>query len=606
MQLSVLGPLEARHPGGRLISLGPVRQRAVLGLLALSPNALVHRDDLIDGLWPDDVPATAVGLVQAYVSRLRRALVPGGSARTRRALVASVGASYRLQVEPGDLDLSQFGQSVQPAARAARSGDLTAACEGYEQALQLWRGRPLADIDLLRASPAVAALGDRRVTAALHYAAAAASAGRHALVLPHLRQLADGEPLDERIHARLMIALAGSGQQAAALGVYAGLAARLDEQLGVRPGPDLAEAHLRVLRQDLGDDPASRSRPVAGLAPGPVVPRQLPPAIRPFHGRAAELELLTAAGGDAGGLAVAAVSGGAGIGKTALAVHWAHRAAGAFPDGQLYLNLRGVDAGEPPATPASAIRSLLGALGPPGTVPPGLEDQVSLYRSLTAGRRLLVILDNAHDAGQVRPLLPGGPGVTVVVTSRARLTGLAAEPGARLIHLAALTEDQSLALLRGRLGAGRLAAEPRAARLLTRLCGGLPLALGLVAARALGRPGFPLAALAAELADEASRIDVLDAVSPDGGLRAAFAASCGQLLPRAARLLSLLACLPRPDVTAGDVAGLAGMAVPEARAALGELYDLSLVTEHAPGRFCLSALLRCYAARLAGLAPRPG
>jgi DNA-binding SARP family transcriptional activator len=594
--LQVLGPIQASHAGARPIRLGPPRQRAVLGLLALSANALVHRDELIDGLWADEVPETAVGLVQAYVSRLRRALVPGGTARPGRALIASVGASYRFQAQPGELDLIQFSQAARAAARAARAGDLTAACERYEQALRLWRGWPLADVDLLRASPAVTALRDHRATVAMEYAVVAARAGRHRLALPHLRQLAESEPLDERVHGCLMIALAGSGQQAAALAVYAGLVARLDDQLGVRPGPDLAETHLRVLRQDVGAGPVLGSPAAVELASARVVPRQLPPAIRPFHGRAAELELLAVAAGDAGP-AVAAVTGGAGIGKTALVLHWAHLAAEHFPDGQLYLNLRGFDAAEPPLTRARAIRSLLGALSAtPGAMPPEFDDQVSLYRSLTAGRRLLVILDNAYDARQVRPLLPGGPGCVTMVTGRARLTGLAAELGACLVHLAALSEDEALGLLRGRLGVGRVAAEPVAARRLARLCAGLPLALGLIAAHAQARPALPLAALAAELADERGRIDLLDAVCPDGGPRTAFAASCGQLRPRAARLLRLLAREPGPDVTAREVADLVGLRVQGAAAALGELAELSLVTEHAPGRFSIPSLLRSYAA----------
>jgi DNA-binding SARP family transcriptional activator len=265
IHLRVLGPLEAGPAGGPPVPLGPPRQRAVLGLLALAPGTLVHRDDIIDELWPAGPPATAVGLVQAYVSRLRRVLVPHGTARARRALIASAGASYRLQAEPGELDLIRFRQEAERGAAAA-GRDPAAACDSYEAALRLWRGWPLADVDLLRDSPRVLTLRERHRDVVLRHADAAAAAGRHHVIVPGLRLLAAAEPLDERAHARLMIALAGSGQQAAALAVYAGITARLDDELGIRPGPDIEQAHLRVLRQELG----------AGVAPGSLPAEPVP------------------------------------------------------------------------------------------------------------------------------------------------------------------------------------------------------------------------------------------------------------------------------------------------------------------------------------------
>jgi DNA-binding SARP family transcriptional activator len=588
LNLGVLGPLEAWLSGGQPVLLGPPRQRAVLGMLALSPNILVHREEIIDRLWPDCPPATAVDLVQAYVSRLRGALAPASPVRSRRALVASLGASYRLQLEPDELDLTVFLRAAGRADAAAAAADHAGACDLYDQALRLWRGRPLAD------------LGEQRAAVVMRYASAAASAGQPGRVLPQLQLLAEQEPLDERVHAALMTALASGGQQAAALAVYAGLTARLDDQLGVRPGPGLVEAHLRVLRQDL-----VQLKPGAATArkPAPVVPRQLPPGPRPFHGRGAEQQALADLAAEpfpAGPPPVAVISGPAGAGKTALALHWAALAAERFPEGQVYVNFRGPDGEGDPVPSAELLGSLLRSLpGAPPDLPDGLETRTNLYRSLVAGRNLLIVLDQASSARQVRPLLPGLAGGLVIVTSQSRLAGLAAVYGARLIHLAPLTAADSLGLIRARLGADRVQAEPAAARRLAELCDGLPLALSLAAARAMTRPGEPLAALAAELSDESAQLDTLDSMAPADGLRAAFARPYRSLGPAAAHAFRSLGRCPRRDITASGLASLAGLPLRQAQAALRDLADLSLVTEPAPGRFAVPGLLQRFAAEVA-------
>jgi tetratricopeptide (TPR) repeat protein/transcriptional regulator with XRE-family HTH domain len=336
-----------------------------------------------------------------------------------------------------------------------------------------------------------------------------------------------------------------------------------------------------------------------------VVPRQLPAAVADFTGRAAELDALTQivddAGADEPGTMVISVIGGtAGVGKTALALHWAHQVAGRFGDGQLYVNLRGYDPSGIPAAPETAIRGFLGALGvPPERIPRTTEAQAGLYRSLLADKRMLIVLDNARDERQVRPLLPAGPGSLVLVTSRRQLGGLAAADGARLLTLDTLRHAEAVQLLAARLGAARAAAEPAAAGQIARLCACLPLALAVAAARAAARPGFPLAALAAELADSAGRLDALDAGDPGSSVRAVFSWSYQQLSDESARMFRLLGLHPGPDISVPAAASLLGIAEAHARRLLRELARAHLTVEHVPGRYAFHDLLRAYAAEQA-------
>jgi tetratricopeptide (TPR) repeat protein len=351
-----------------------------------------------------------------------------------------------------------------------------------------------------------------------------------------------------------------------------------------------------------GARPASpgRERGLVTGAPA-LVPRQLPHAVGNFVGRRAELESLTRLPGQdrrvGGAVAISAIGGTAGVGKTALAVYWAHQAASRFPHGQLYVNLRGFDLSGTPATPAEAIRGFLDALGVPADrIPRGLDAQAGLYRSMLAGKQVLIVLDNARDEQQVRPLLPASPGCLVIVTSRNQLAGLAAFDGARLLSLDVLTDAEARYMLTARIGERRTAAEPAAVAEIAGLCAHLPLALAIAAARAAARPRFTLAALADELRDLRSRLDALATTDLASNVRAVFSWSGQQLSPAAARMFRLLGAHPGPDISAPAAASLTGVSLRQARQALSELTMANLVAEHAPGRYAFHDLLRAYAA----------
>ena len=372
-----------------------------------------------------------------------------------------------------------------------------------------------------------------------------------------------------------------------------------------RPGAGMAVA------LDVIEGPVAELSGQRATAAGDVVPRQLPASTAQFVGRSAELAALTslldqATAGPAGGggaVVISAVGGMAGIGKTALALHWAHQVAGRFPGGQLYVNLRGFDPADAPVAPGEAVRGFLDGLGvDPARIPVDPQAQASLYRSLLAGRRVLVVLDNARDAGQVRPLLPGTATCLVVVTSRSQLPGLVASEGARPLPLGLLPADQARELLARHLGPDRAAAEPQAVAELIGLCAGLPLALSTVAARAAVQPGLPLAALAAELRDARGRLDALEAGDPATSMRAVLSWSCCHLDPAAAAMFRLLGTHPGPDISAAPAASLAGLAPRPAREVLAALTRAHLLTEHIPGRFAMHDLVRAYAAEQASTA----
>jgi DNA-binding SARP family transcriptional activator len=610
LRVKVLGPL-ALWRDGQLVTPGGARQQAVLGLLTVRAGQLVSREAIVELLWPQNPPRSAPAMLRSYIGAVRSALGDGDpSSRLLTAGAPSGGEhGYRLRLAGRQLDLLEFTELAARARAAAASGDYTAACRWYERAAALWRGEPLAGLDLLRGHPAVTGLARRRAAVLLGYAEAAAAAGQHEQVIPHLRRLAGQDRLDERVHARLMIALAGVGQPAAAVAVFELLRERLDAELGVSPGAELADAHAAVLHSQASQgSAAAASLPPPPSPPWPPQPlprpRQLPPPAPHFTGRAGQLkelsELLDQTTGPGATAAVSVIAGTAGVGKTSLAVYWAHQVAGSFPDGQLYVDLRGFDPSGSPVAPADAIRGCLDALGIPAErMPPTLDARAGLLRSLLAGRRMLILLDNARDAAQVRPLLPGTPGCLTVITSRQEPTGLAATHGAQVLSLDVLSDAEAAEFLARRLGPQRVAAERQAVTELIRLCARLPLALAIIAARASVRRKLPLAALVAELQDSRRVLDALSGGETDASVRAVISWSYRQLDDLAALMFRLLGTHPGPDVSVPAVASLAGLPAAQVRRQLTALTTAHLIAETAPGRFGFHDLLRAYAAEQA-------
>ena len=568
------------------------RHRVLLAALLIRAGQVLSVDELAEAVWDGEPPAGARVTLRSYVKRLRRVLGPALGPR-----IIARGPGYLIDAGDAEVDLKRFEVLCLAAGRALGAGAWQEASDLLAAALGLWRGTPLADVRshvLQRLE--VPRLEQLRLQAAEWQIEAGLNLGHHGQLVPGLQALIAQHPLRERFHAQLMLALHRCGRPAEALAAYRQARAVLVGELGVEPGPELRQLHQRIL----ASDPALAAP--AARAPA-AVPRQLPAAVSHFAGRQGELAALTAllkrpggATGTHAAVVISAIGGTAGVGKTALAVHWGHQVAEHFPDGQLYVNLRGYDPSARPVTPAQAIRGFLGALDVPlSRIPASLEAQAGLYRSLLAGKRMLVVLDNARDATHVRPLLPGSHGCLVVVTSRGQLTGLAAAEGAHLLTLDLLTEAGARELLAGRLDSARVAAEPQAVDELARLCARLPLALSIAAARAAARPGLPLVALTTELRDTRSRLDALDAGDASASVRAVFSWSYQNLSGPAARLFRLLGVHPGPDITVPAAASLAGIPPDEADHLLGELTRVHVLNEHAVGRFAFHDLLRAYA-----------
>ena len=466
----------------------------LLAALLFRANQVVPVDELAETLWDGEWPATARVTVRNYVKRLRQAL--GDVDRSR---IVTRADAYLIRVAAGELDLARFEELRGRAGVCARAGRWEEASAALHAALALWRGQPLAGVPSeVLARREWPRLAELRLQAIEDQIEADLQLGRHAELIAGLRQLTEGEPFRERLHELLMLALYRAGRQADALEAYRQARRTLAGELGIEPGPGLRGLHQRILAAD----PALADPQLPALSSPSPVPRQLPAGVRHFVGRREEIGLLSAlieeTSGAVGTVVISAIGGTAGVGKTALAVHWAHQVVGRFPDGQLYVNLRGFEPSGTPVTPDEAIRAFLAALGVPDErIPAGLEAQAALYRSLLAGKQMLVVADNARNEAQVRPLLPASPGCLVLITSRRQLSGLAVAEGAHAITLDVLGEADARQLLARRLGAGRVAAEPGPAGELIGLCARLPLALAVTAARAAARPGLPLGARAA-------------------------------------------------------------------------------------------------------------
>jgi DNA-binding SARP family transcriptional activator len=569
-------------------------------MLLLSANRVVPQSAIIDGVWGEETPATAVNLVHTFVARLRRVLEPGRARRGEGRIPASSGSGYVLQVGAGRLDLDEFGALVRRARAHRHAADLAGAASEYTAALALWRGPPLAGIPGPLADTERTRLEELRLTVALERAEVMTEVGGHDEVAGELSVLAAGHPLQERIVALLMTALCRSGRKAEALDVYMRTRTLLADELGIDPGSELQQLHQRILAGDTPGDGVGTADP---MATG-MVPRQLPAGAPHFVGRTAQLRQLTAlldeaAAGPGGMVMISAINGLAGVGKTALAVHWSRQIADRFPDGQLYVNLHGFDPFVTPTHPCDALRGFLQAFGlAPDRIPQALDDRAALYRSVLADRRVLVVLDNARDTAQVRSLLPASSGSLVVVTSRNRMVSLVVGEGAHPLSLDVLSREQAAALLVRRIGS-RAAAEPRLVAALTGLCARLPLALAIVAARAVSDPQLPLVAMAAELREASTRLDALDTGDPQTNLRAVLSWSTDALNSQASGVLALLSTAPGPDISLPAAASLAGQPLTRTLAQLRELEDANLIIQHAPGRYRMHDLVRLYAAEYA-------
>ncbi|MFK4271548.1 AfsR/SARP family transcriptional regulator [Streptomyces milbemycinicus] len=609
----LLGGIEA-WVDDQPVDLGHVRQRCVLAALLVDANRSVSVDQLADRVWGDRPPQRVRTAVYSYLSRLRTALSEAGVGIGKEA------GGYVLSVETAAIDLHRFRELVGEARGAA---DDVRAEMLLEQALGLWRGDAFGAVDTPWFNALRETLAQERIAAELDRNDAGLRRGRHGELLAGLFTRAGERPLDERLAGQLMLALYRCGRPAEALEHFRRTRHRLVDELGIGPSQPLEQLHQRILEADPALEPpippappatsAPPAHPASPSAPPRIpVPRQLPAPPPVFTGRGRELLRLSEvcdvrAEAEGGGetVVISAIGGIGGVGKTWLAVRWAHENMARFPDGQLYVNLRGFDPAAEPVPPPVAVRGFLDALGvAPDSIPVDLDAQTALYRSLLAGRRVLVVLDDARDAGQVRPLLPGSPSCTVLVTSRSRLTSLVTTHGALPLPLDVFGAAEARELLVRHLGAGRVEAEPDAVEVLLEHCAGLPLALGIVAARAATHPELPLAALAEELREAATRLDALDTGDLTADLRAVFAASHRALSAPAAELFGLLGLAPGPDIDLSAAAALAGLGAPRTRVLLGELEAAHLVQRHAPARYRMHDLVRLYAAECGQAAER--
>ncbi|MFG2354416.1 BTAD domain-containing putative transcriptional regulator [Streptomyces sp. NPDC048521] len=584
LRFSVLGPVRAWR-GQVALNTGSPQQRALLAALLLREGRTATAAELIDALWGAEPPSQALAALRTYASRLRKILDPG--------VLVSESGGYAVR-SPGEsaLDLAVAQELSAEAEKARAAGDLCHAREVLNRALALWDGEPLAGVPGPYAEAQRARLEEWRLGLLESRLDMDLDQGCHAEAVSELTALTAAHPLRERLRELLMLALYRSGRQAEALAVYADTRRLLAEELGVDPRPGLRELQQRILQADPAL--AEPSAPAAEPAAAPVRPAQLPASVPDFTGRAtvvSELSEVLSSASEAEGrvMAVSALAGIGGVGKTTLAVHVAHRARPAFPDGQLYVDLQG--AGPRPAEPETVLGSFLRALGTPDTaIPDSLEERSALYRSVLDGRRVLVLLDNAKDAAQVRPLLPGTEGCAALVTSRVRMLDLA---GAHLVDLDVLSPDEALSLFTKIVGEERVAAEREAALDVVAACGFLPLAIRIAASRLAARRTWTVSVLAAKLADERRRLDELQA--GDLAVKATFELGYGQLEPAQARAFRLLGLADGPDISLAAAAAVLDLPAEDTEDLLESLVDTSLLESAAPGRYRFHDLVRLYA-----------
>ncbi|MBW4721342.1 AfsR/SARP family transcriptional regulator [Saccharothrix obliqua] len=605
VEFGVLGGVRAQRDGTP-VDLGHPRQRGVLGVLLTEANAPVPVERLVDRVWGEHPPRRGRDTLYSYLTRLRNVVAGLDGVRLERH-----SGGYRLTLDEQTVDLHRF-HDLLTRARTVRDDEQAVAL--FEQALALWRGEALPELDSPWAADLRATLGRHRLAAELDHTDTALRLGRHTDLLPDLTDRATRHPLDERLAGQLMLALYRNGRQADALDHYHRLRTRLADELGADPGPPLRQLHQQILTADPG-----LADPAVGAKRSRIVPRQLPATPRLFTGRTTELSeldriLTTAPDGGSEPVATAesenspvtvlisAIGGSGGIGKTWLALAWAHRNLDRFPDGQLFVDLHGFSPTGQPVTPDVALFGFITALGiAPEHVPSDVDARAALYRSLVAGKRVLVVLDNAATPDQVEPLLPGGHAGTVLITSRHRFHRLIARHGARHLDLEVLTDTEARTLLRHHLGTERLDAEPEAVTALLAHCGGVPLALGILAARAHTDSDLPLAHLVVELRDYG--VDALGDTDPAVSLPAVLSWSLRHFTDRQRTAFALLGIAPGPDISLPAAAGLFGLPDRETRGTLRKLVDASLVNHDRGDRYAMHDLVRGYATTIAHSLP---
>lgn len=584
LRFAVLGPVRAWRDD-EPVATGSPQQRALLAALLLREGRTATAAELIDALWGEEPPSQALAAVRTYASRLRKVLDPG-------VLVSESGGYAVRGLGERALDLAAAQELAAEAEKARNTGDLCHARDVLNRALALWDGETLAGVPGPYADAQRVRLEEWRLQLLESRLDMDLEQGCHAEAVSELTALTAAHPLRERLRELLMLALYRSGRQAEALAVYADTRRLLADELGVDPRPGLQELQQRILRADPGL--AEPSAPIAEPSAAPVRPAQLPATVPDFTGRASfvrELsDVLASASGDEGRvMAVSALAGIGGVGKTTLAVHVAHQARMAFPDGQLYVDLQG--AGARAAEPETVLGSFLRALGTADSaIPDTLEERAALYRSALDGRRVLVLLDNARDAAQVRPLLPGTEGCAALVTSRVRMVDLA---GAHLVDLDVMSPEEALALFTKIVGEERVAAEREAALDVVAACGFLPLAIRIAASRLAARRTWTVSVLAAKLADERRRLDELQA--GDLAVKATFELGYGQLEPAQARAFRLLGLADGPDISLAAAAAVLDLPPEDTEDLLESLVDTSLLESAAPGRYRFHDLVRLYA-----------
>ncbi|MDQ1068682.1 AfsR/SARP family transcriptional regulator [Streptomyces canus] len=602
LRCEVLGPLRAWRDGEPR-ELGPVKRQAVLAALLLHQGAVMSHERLLDAVWGEEPPAGGHKVLPTHVNSLRRVLDPEGTPPAESVIRSGKGW-YRFVVEEVRLDTAELNERGDEALRTVTSGDLATAADQLSAAIGLFRGEPLAGLPGPFAHNERQRLEERRRTFRLERLKCLVLLGRFGDALDDLSGLSAAsvaDRYDEALTALRIRALYGRGRQAEALRTYEDLRVRLRDELGTDPGEELRRVHEAVLHQD----GPFLLRPRASVLSTPhevAVPAELPHDTPGFAGRSGELERLHSllapprAPGPANAVVISAIGGAAGIGKTALAVHWAHQVRDRFPDGQLYVNLHGFDHDRQPLEPGEALELLLRSLGLAASeIPPHHEAQGRVFRTLLADRRMLILLDNAASADQVRPLLPGSPTCCVLVTSRNRLGDLVAHNGAHALPLDLLQPDEARALLSRTLGTDRVDDDKHAVDELIRLCGSLPLALRVAAARLAGDPALRTADLAAEMTEG----NKLEALEPDGAanspLRTAFSVSYRVLAPGARRLFRLLGLFPGAEFTTESAAALLDAPLSQARRLIGALASAHLIEPAAVGRYRFHDLLREYA-----------